>query len=329
MDDIIVTVLIAAYNQEKFIFKTIESVLAQKTSYKYNILVTDDASSDNTRAIIQDFVNQYPQKVFPLFNNKNIGLNETLKKAIPLLKSKYTCMLGGDDYWIDEYKIQKQVNILESNPGISFVHTGVQYFDEDTNSYGDVIDYWEWNMPADRKRRLVSFLSHEFTLYPCASSSCFRTEPFLTCYHEFPQLLDYGVGEGTLLHTSMCMYGDKYFFLSDVTTVYRCRSNSLSHFCDKWEEINFQLEYIKLKIIVFKLFDIPNEYYNTYILKSLNKYFVRSYLIDKVKSFEKKIGEMQLDSEIKERYTIVFSNPVFTFLYFWCVRIQFKIKELF
>lgn len=134
MDNPIVTILVLAYNQEAYIANALDGILSQGTSYSYKVIITDDASTDNTQSVIKDYINKNPNGFIPVFNESNIGLNETIRKVIPYIKTKYICLLGGDDYWIDKNKLQKEIDYLELHPEVSLVHTGYrQWIEEEKN----------------------------------------------------------------------------------------------------------------------------------------------------------------------------------------------------
>lgn len=328
MDNFILTVLIAAYNHEDYIHQTLDGVLNQETDFQFKILITDDASSDKTQSIIQEYIDKFPNRIFPLFNSQNIGLNATLKKAITLIDTKYTSILGGDDYWVDYQKLQKEVDYLESHPETSYVHTGYKTWIEESATFGKFFDHWEWKMPKEREERLISFLNHEFTYYPCASTSCFRTEPMMMCLNKHPQILEEGIGEGTLINAGMCMYGEGYYYISDLTTVYRIRKKSLSHDSDTRKLLKYYLSYPKLKAIAFKSFNIIPQKYEYVIKKNLDEFFVFSYSKGIRDCFKEEIGLLGFDDYIVKKYVLISSNAWFSFIYYWYVRFCGRLRRL-
>lgn len=114
---LLVTIACPTYNHENFIKQTIESFLRQKTNFRYEILIHDDASTDNTPNIIKEYATLYPELIKPVFQTVNQH-SKGIKNAeiiLPLIKSKYIALCEGDDYWTDPYKLQKQVDFLEAN----------------------------------------------------------------------------------------------------------------------------------------------------------------------------------------------------------------------
>ncbi|WP_341322791.1 glycosyltransferase [Solibacillus sp. FSL H8-0523] len=130
METVVVSVHCLTYNHEKFIAEAIESFLMQKTNFKFEILIHDDASTDRTPEIIKEYELKYPGLIKPIFQTENqyskrksfntLNLNNLIRA-----KGKYIAVCEGDDYWIDPYKLQKQVDMMEKNPNCSLcVHGG-------------------------------------------------------------------------------------------------------------------------------------------------------------------------------------------------------------
>ena len=116
----ICTVLLISYNHEPYIRTAIESVLNQKTKYKYKIHIFDDASIDRSAEIAKDYVDKYPEKVFLFSSDKNKGAQENIWNAYKSVDTKYCCLLETDDYWCDDLKLDLQIEALEINEDCSF-----------------------------------------------------------------------------------------------------------------------------------------------------------------------------------------------------------------
>lgn len=110
-----ITIIMPSYNKEKYIKEAIDSVLMQKTDYSWQIIVADDCSTDRTVEIVKEYRQKYPEKITILTSNINQKLYNNVKRAYEITKSDYFCVLDPDDYWIDEYKIQKALDFLEKN----------------------------------------------------------------------------------------------------------------------------------------------------------------------------------------------------------------------
>ncbi|MEE1211697.1 MAG: glycosyltransferase [Treponema sp.] len=99
-DELIFSVVVIAYNQEKYIEKTLDSILSQEHSYSYEIIIGDDCSSDKTPQIIEEYRKSYPSIVKPIYNSKNLGAMNNYYNTISKVKGKYIMICGGDDYWL-------------------------------------------------------------------------------------------------------------------------------------------------------------------------------------------------------------------------------------
>lgn len=109
----LVSIVCTNYNKGVWIREAIESFLKQKTNFEYEILLIDDKSTDKSPEIIKEYAKRYPRKIRAFYNEKNLGITRTWKKICKEAKGKYIARCDGDDYWIDNHKLQKQVTVLE------------------------------------------------------------------------------------------------------------------------------------------------------------------------------------------------------------------------
>lgn len=117
--EVLVTIRCCAYNHERFIRQCLEGFVMQKTDFRFEAIVHDDASTDNTAAIIREYAEKYPDIIKPIYETENQYSKHdgSLTRIMNAhTRGKYIAMCEGDDYWTDPYKIQKQVDFLESHP---------------------------------------------------------------------------------------------------------------------------------------------------------------------------------------------------------------------
>ena len=125
------------YNHERFIAQAIESVLAQRVNFDYEIVIGEDCSTDGTSAIVMDFHRRYPGRIVPMIRDQNIGGSRNIESTLAACRGQYLAMLEGDDYWTCEDKLQRQVDFLDANPDYAICCHRVQVFDETgTNQAG-------------------------------------------------------------------------------------------------------------------------------------------------------------------------------------------------
>lgn len=111
-----ISIVMLAYNHERFIAKALKSVLMQETEYEYELIVGEDCSSDRTREIIKEYEKKFKGKMVPLYRKKNLGMTKNLLDCLRHCKGEYIAMLEGDDCWIDSQKLQKQIVYLKDHP---------------------------------------------------------------------------------------------------------------------------------------------------------------------------------------------------------------------
>ncbi len=123
-----VSVILPAYNGERFIGRSIKSVLSQSME-SFELIVIDDGSVDDTNRIIREFVGK-DARVRCLSNKGNLGIQKTLNIGIKESRSEYIARIDDDDEWSDKDKLRRQVDFLDSNKDYVLVGTGAVMVDE-------------------------------------------------------------------------------------------------------------------------------------------------------------------------------------------------------
>jgi glycosyltransferase involved in cell wall biosynthesis len=103
------------YNHGRFIAQALESALMQETDFPYEIVVSEDCSTDSTREIVQRYHQRFPDKIRLILSERNIASNAVVVRGIEAAKGQYVALLDGDDYWISPAKLQKQSEFLDSH----------------------------------------------------------------------------------------------------------------------------------------------------------------------------------------------------------------------
>ncbi len=113
-----VTVLVMTYNHERYIRQALDSVLMQETSFDYEVLISEDCSTDGTREIVEDYGSRHPQ-IRLILSDRNLHCNEVVARGLRSAQGEYVALLDGDDYWISSAKLQAQVEFLDARQGCS------------------------------------------------------------------------------------------------------------------------------------------------------------------------------------------------------------------
>ncbi len=115
----LVSICCITYNHGPYIRSALDSFLSQKTDFSYEILIHDDASTDDTAEIIREYQARYPEMIRPILRRENQysrGISNISVFNFPRVRGKYIAMCEGDDYWTDSGKLQAQVDYLEAHP---------------------------------------------------------------------------------------------------------------------------------------------------------------------------------------------------------------------
>lgn len=112
----LVTALIVTYNHADYIASAIDSVLAQETRFDVEILISEDASTDGTRDIVEDYARRFPGRIRLLLSETNLRSNETVARGLRAARGQFVALLDGDDCWTTRDKLQRQADFLLANP---------------------------------------------------------------------------------------------------------------------------------------------------------------------------------------------------------------------
>lgn len=218
-DQVTVSIQCLVYNHEPFLRDCLEGFVIQKTTFKFEAIVHDDASTDGSAAIIREYAEKYPDIIKPIYQKENLYKKDLVKLRTTVrsaLTGKYIALCEGDDYWTDPYKLQKQVDFLEANPEYSMC-----FHNAELSYEGEVKTHFDQGIIENRDYVGNEFLKKWFV--PTASVVVKRENL------EFPYK-----------NPSRILYGDIILFLTanelglvrgmeDCMSVYRVQGNSAIH----------------------------------------------------------------------------------------------------
>ncbi|MCB9361777.1 MAG: glycosyltransferase [Flavobacteriales bacterium] len=279
-ESLIVSVCIQTYNHERFIGKCIDSVLMQKTTFPFEILLGEDESIDDTRKICTEYAIKYPNKIrLFLHSRKNtifingdatgrFNINYNLKNS----NGKYIALCEGDDYWTDPLKLQKQVDFLESNPEYVACYGGCKHVDENDNLI--------------KKTRFSHYASPTSDLLLRAQGAMITNSVmFRNVINGFPEVFT-GVPSGdTILYHLLGFYGHGKFLPEIDYSAYRIHNGGIwSGISDvkRMQNTTFTLSAIKTNLICH--FGEKSEH----VIKMDEVYFngVKGYLFNAIKKLK-------------------------------------------
>ena len=128
-----VSIICTNYNKGDWVREAMDSFLNQKTNFDFEIIIIDDASTDHSYEIIQEYQNKFPEKVRTFRNEVNLGITRTWKKVCQEAKGQYIARCDSDDFWTDSLKLQKQVDLLDASTDSLWSNTEFDMVDLDGN----------------------------------------------------------------------------------------------------------------------------------------------------------------------------------------------------
>jgi len=114
-----VSVVLITYNHEAYVGQAIDSVLGQRTDFEFELLISEDCSTDRTRSIIEDYQRRYPDRIRLFLSERNLCDNSVLTRAWQAARGRYVAVFDGDDYWTAPDKLQRQRDLLDAHPEYS------------------------------------------------------------------------------------------------------------------------------------------------------------------------------------------------------------------
>ena len=238
--DIMVTIYCTAYNHESYIRQCLDGFVMQKTNFKFEAIVHDDASTDNTANIIREYASKYPDIIKPIYQTENQYSKHdgTIRRLFHKnTRGKYVAMCEGDDYWTDPLKLQKQVDFLESHPG--YVMCSHRY-DEYQQATGE---FTRNTIHKDVDYDLISLVCGEWLFHPLSimySAAAFDKEHYSK----------YGISIDAALIYELLRNGKKGRCLGDTMAVYRIHTGGV--WSGKSETKKWDLEF-KVRMNLYKV----------------------------------------------------------------------------
>lgn len=235
-----VTVCVVTYNQEKYIAECLQSLVDQETDFKFEIVVSDDCSTDNTRKIVSDFYERYPGLFRVFLHEENMGALKNFKFVHGQAAGKYVAHMDGDDYALPG-KLQAQADFLDENPECNMVFHRMNFIDGE-----------EYVLSAEISNRILAYKFYrsdiiEFVAIGANSSKMYRKELREIKLPDF-NLVDYTVNVVQVDSGYAAYCSDKALGvyrrgigISGSLAVYNTVFNSLNYFIKIYPECKLQI----------------------------------------------------------------------------------------
>ena len=307
MSSVAVTVYCTVYNHEKYLRQCLDSLTVQKTNFEYEIIVHDDASTDDSPKIIREYEEKFPnlfKVVYQKVNQYSQGTNIFTQFIEPILQGKYIAFCEGDDYWVDPYKLQKQYDIMEKNPDCTFAIHNVACVMEDGQATNQTLP--QKTIPTS-KISPCDFISLINTYFFQLTSYFFRSDTFIEYSNSDLKKVTPAGDRAMLLYASS---KGNAFYLDEIMSHYRMMANG-SWSNRIWHSTDKRTDHCRKMITMLQTFNqMTNYQFNEPISKRIlqnkrwvyqaakgkKEYFNRDYFnCLKVYSFKQRLGILLSD----------------------------------
>lgn len=211
-----VSIVCQVYKHESYLRECFEGFVMQKTTFTFEILVNDDCSPDGSADIMREYEKKYPDLfrcVYQKENQYSKGLLPWFEVLFPMAKGEYIAICEGDDYWTDPYKLQKQVDFMDSHKEyIACFHNARTY---NGRSYGLFNSLDEIHTPT----------TDDIIMRPwfIATASLF----YRNVLSDYPEWRKEIINDDYLLELLLASKG-KFYYMDDVMAVYRQQGQGVS-----------------------------------------------------------------------------------------------------
>lgn len=243
----LVSICCITYNHERFISQCLDGFLTQNVDFLFEIVISDDCSTDNTKKIIDTYISKYPAIFKDVSPSKNLGSTKNFYHVLEKASGKYIAYCEGDDYWIDENKLQMQVDFLETNPEYGICYTKAKQYIQskqkfNKKSVGDAFDGFEDLLKNGN---------------PIPTLTAVYRKDLLDKYQKEIQPGNKGWLMGDYPMWLYFSHETKVKFFDEVTAVYRVLENSASHFIEVDKAMKFRESVYEVKYFFRDLY-CPN-----------------------------------------------------------------------
>lgn len=249
----LVSICCITYKHELYIRDCLQGFINQKTNFAFEVLIYDDASTDGTVSIIREFEAKFTNIIKPIYQTENQyskGVKISVTFQFPRVLGKYIALCEGDDYWTDPFKLQKQVDIIESDSQIGLVHSAYILRDDNKNLNREIIT----NINHSANDLHWRIIGQELIISTC--SVLFRAGLHSLIVNNYSK--DYNfvqIGDTpTWFHFARL---SKIVYINEPLCVYRLSASGVTGSQETKKRIGFLENALKLDLYLAKTYDAP------------------------------------------------------------------------
>ena len=232
-----ISVLVCTYNQEKYLAQALDSILMQKCNEPFEILIGDDCSTDNTGKIAEDYQSRFSEIIRVIQPEKNMGASQNMVRLAKAAKGDFLSICDGDDYWLREDVLQKQLDVFRANPDVGMICAKAKCYIQENGEYIGTLGY-------AGAEDLVTMLRDNRDV--AAPTIAFRRDLMLRCIADSKWYIDQNWFYDSIM-AYWFAYNSKIKFINEELAAYRVLSSSACHADSPEKEAEYARRYFMVK----------------------------------------------------------------------------------
>lgn len=297
----LISVIVCTYNQQDTISRTLDSILSQKCHLPIEIVIGEDCSTDDTLAICQQYQKLHPDTIRILANKPNKGLVRNYFDCICACRGKYIADCAGDDFWIDDQKLEEESIVMEQDENVGIVHTDWLRYNEDTGKktspggQGGKAELVDILMPKERP-----------SIHLC--TSLYRNDWIRQAMQDYPQFFDPETYQCEDLQIAffLARMGD-VAYIDRPTLAYSCGGTTISNPDSEEKQFTFWANTTQLSFDLARTFNISDTQLDEFFQTRIHKLLMHAFRSGK-SSLRSKALHMQQEMNVADNHQIRFTK---------------------
>lgn len=232
-----ISVLVCTYNQEKYLAQALDSILMQKCNEPFEILVGDDCSTDDTGKIADDYQSRFPEIVRVIRPEKNGGASQNMVRLVSEAQGKFISICDGDDYWLRDDVLQKQIDVFCANPNVGMLCAKAKCYIQEKRVFRGTFGY------AGAEELITMFRDNRDVAAPTIA---FRRNLMLKCIADSKWYIDKNWFYDSIM-AYWFTYNSSIKFINEELAAYRVLNSSACHTMSPEKEAEYERRYFAVK----------------------------------------------------------------------------------
>lgn len=304
----LISVIVCTYNQQDTIGRTLDSILSQECHLPFEIIIGEDCSTDNTLAICKQYEQKHPNVIRIIANPSNKGFVWNYFNCLRACKGKYIADCAGDDFWIDNKKLEDESIILEKDPSIGIVHTDWLRYNEDTKELSFPEKAKNTQTKIDGRSLLTAILMPDSRPAIHLCTSLFRNEWVQKAMQQYPQFFDPQAYQCEDVQIAFLLaHMGNVAWIDKPTLAYSCGKHTISNPDSEEKQFLFWANATKLSYDLAQSFNLKDTQLDIFFQARIHKLLMHAFRSGKP-SLRTKAIKMQQEMKIDNNRQIRFSK---------------------